>query len=163
MKQKILTSAIVLLISMQASATEYSRDSDSKVLYTSDLSTPEPKGKVGTKVDTKESLTKQERLDDAKKRQQKARSIKKHGDRNIHWRIKSGSSVVETIETWATSNGWQLQWDVEGNFITSTKAAFGGSIQNAIDQLLMGINSSNDINLKAVFYTKNRVIRVSEK
>lgn len=142
MKNTLLAVTLLAITGSQSFAENYSRDSQGKVLYTSDLS--ESKKEVG-------------------KRQENDNFINGYGNKGSHWQIKAGDLVSETVLLWAKSNGWQLQWELKKNYITQTKASFNGSIQNAVDKLLMGINVSSESKLQATFYTKNRVIRISEK
>lgn len=79
------------------------------------------------------------------------------------WLIdESDKSLKGLLEKWAKTAGWSLSWGVGNDFAISAKATLNGSLDQAVNQVLAAIQSS-DLPLVATFYEGNKVIKIATK
>ena len=162
---KIMTAASLLLFftsSVSAEVLTPSTDdvsvSDRAVRYTGQLQeSPTVLAQVAedalkAQADAKKALVEARRVAVAQK---KAAAI-----RAQVWRIKMGDDIRASIDIWAKSTNWQLEWKAKKTYISNVNASFNGSVVDAVDELLLGINLAEETNFQATAHKKNRVLRI---
>lgn len=70
-------------------------------------------------------------------------------------------TLRRVLAKWAARAGWQLSWEAAVDVPVTVSATFQGDFRKAIAQLF-GSLSASDVNIIAMLYKGNRVIRVTE-
>lgn len=79
------------------------------------------------------------------------------GQRN--WAALSGNTLKDTLEAWASTDGWTVVWDTDQNYRLRASATFHGTLIDAITKIVDSIHVSNP-ELTVTVYTGNRVVHV---
>lgn len=78
------------------------------------------------------------------------------------WAVSSSDITLRrTLAKWATRAGWQLQWDAPVDLPLTVNASFTGTFNESVKALFSSLSAS-DVNLQAMMYTGNRVLRITE-
>jgi hypothetical protein len=70
-------------------------------------------------------------------------------------------TLRRALARWSTKAEWQLHWDAAVDLPISVTATFDGDFRSAIHQLFTSLSAA-EVNLSAVLYTGNHVLRVTE-
>lgn len=82
---------------------------------------------------------------------------------SIVWTItEQDTSLQKLIQKWAHAANWEVMWNAPNDFAISAKASISGSLDNAINQVLASLQST-ETPIVATFYEGNRVIKISTK
>ncbi|RDU98742.1 toxin co-regulated pilus biosynthesis Q family protein [Trinickia dinghuensis] len=73
----------------------------------------------------------------------------------------SDSTLRHALAKWATQAGWQLVWDASVDVPVTVSATFDGDFRSAVKALFSSLSAA-DVNLSALMYTGNHVLRVTE-
>lgn len=65
------------------------------------------------------------------------------------------------LNKWASQSGWQISWEASVDLPLTVSAEFYGDFKSAVKQLFTSLSAS-DVNLNALLYTGNKVLRVTE-
>lgn len=65
------------------------------------------------------------------------------------------------LNKWAAQAGWQISWEASVDLPLTVSAEFYGDFKSAVKQLFTSLSAS-DVNLNALLYTGNKVLRVTE-
>lgn len=78
------------------------------------------------------------------------------------WTISpTDNTIRRALAKWATKAGWQLQWDAPEDVLITVNASFTGDFRTAVNGLFSSLSAS-DVNLNALLYSGNHVVRVVE-
>lgn len=78
------------------------------------------------------------------------------------WLVSPADGTIRlALNRWASQAGWQLHWEAGVDLPVTVSASFAGSFRDAV-QGLFGSLSAAEVNLTALLYNGNRVIRVVE-
>ncbi|PRP68503.1 hypothetical protein BUE93_22140 [Chromobacterium amazonense] len=78
------------------------------------------------------------------------------------WVVSPADGTIRrALNRWAAQAGWQLHWEAGVDLPVTVSAAFSGSFRDAV-QGLFGSLSAAEVNLTALLYNGNRVVRVVE-
>lgn len=78
------------------------------------------------------------------------------------WEIAASDGTLRrALGKWAVRSGWQLVWDASVDVPVTANATFIGNFNTAVTQLFQSLSAA-DVNLSAVLYSGNRVLRVTE-
>lgn len=80
-------------------------------------------------------------------------------DQTRLWAAMSGSTLKDTLETWAQAAGWKVVWDTETNYGLRASATFAGTFVTAVTDIVDTIHLNNP-ELTVTMYTGNRVVHV---
>lgn len=79
------------------------------------------------------------------------------------WLITESDTTLRTLlDKWAASAGWNLVWKLGGDFSISAKARLEGNLDQAVNQVLAAIQSS-ELPIVATFYEGNKTIKIDTK
>ena len=70
-------------------------------------------------------------------------------------------TLRRVLAKWAARAGWQLQWDAAVDLPVTVTASFDGNFRSAVKRLFLSLSAA-EVNLTALMYTGNRVLRVTE-
>lgn len=73
----------------------------------------------------------------------------------------SGSSLQETLNSWARQAGWSVDWVSESDYRLRTSVTFNGSFEDAVTRLLNGIYRQHP-EINATLNRPNKVLVVQE-
>lgn len=76
------------------------------------------------------------------------------------WLVKQGDSVMNTLLSWTSTVGWQLVWDIKGDFTFGSNSQLTGEFEDAVTDLI-GIINTDQRGLRADLYSGNKVLRIS--
>lgn len=76
-----------------------------------------------------------------------------------NWAALSGNTLKDTLEAWASTDGWTVVWDTDTNYKLRASATFRGTFIEAITKIVDSIHVSNP-ELTVTVYTGNRVVHV---
>lgn len=78
------------------------------------------------------------------------------------WIVSPADATLRRVlGKWAARAGWQLQWDAAVDVPITVTASFDGDFRSAVKRLF-GSLSASEVNLTALLYTGNNVLRVTE-
>jgi hypothetical protein len=78
------------------------------------------------------------------------------------WAISSQDATLRrALNKWVQRAGWQLVWDASVDVPINVDAKFAGDFNTAVKHLFQSLSAA-DVNLSAVLYSGNRVLRVTE-
>lgn len=78
------------------------------------------------------------------------------------WEIAASDGTLRrALGKWAVRSGWQLVWDASVDVPVTANATFTGNFNTVVTQLFRSLSAA-DVNLSAVLYSGNRVLRVTE-
>lgn len=73
----------------------------------------------------------------------------------------SDGTLRRVLSKWAARAGWQIHWEAAVDLPVTVGASFEGDFRSAIKGLFSSLSAS-EVNLSALLYTGNRVLRVTE-
>lgn len=73
----------------------------------------------------------------------------------------SDGTLRRVLAKWAARAGWQIHWEASVDLPVTVTASFEGDFRSAVKGLFSSLSAS-EVNLSALLYTGNRVIRVTE-
>lgn len=83
--------------------------------------------------------------------------------RATQWTVTSFDTTLRTLLTrWAGKAGWSVVWDADIDLPITTSAEFSGSFEQAVKDLLGGVDSDFS-RLSVTLYGQNRVVRVEQR
>lgn len=78
------------------------------------------------------------------------------------WVVSANDATLRRALTkWVGRAGWQLVWDASVDVPINVDAKFTGDFNTAVKNLFQSLSAA-DVNLSAVLYSGNRVLRVTE-
>lgn len=78
------------------------------------------------------------------------------------WVVSANDSTLRrALSKWVQRAGWQLVWDASVDVPINVDAKFTGDFNTAVKRLFQSLSAA-DVNLSAVLYSGNRVLRVTE-
>lgn len=78
------------------------------------------------------------------------------------WSISpSDGTLRQALSKWASRAGWQLFWEAPVDLPVSVTASFEGDFGTAVKAVFSSLSAS-DVNLTALMYKGNQVLRVTE-
>jgi len=78
------------------------------------------------------------------------------------WAISANDATLRrALNKWVQRAGWQLVWDASVDVPINVDAKFTGDFNTAVKHLFQSLSAA-DVNLSAVLYSGNRVLRVTE-
>ena len=78
------------------------------------------------------------------------------------WTVSPNDATLRrALNKWAQRAGWQLVWEASVDVPISVNASFTGDFNTAVKGLFQSLSAA-DVNLSAVLYSGNRVLRVTE-
>lgn len=78
------------------------------------------------------------------------------------WIVSPSDGTMRVVlSRWANTAGWQLVWDANVDVPLSVSADFQGEFRDAVKALFHSLTAA-DVNLNAMLYNGNRVLRVTE-
>lgn len=78
------------------------------------------------------------------------------------WVVSANDATLRRALTkWVQRAGWQLVWDASVDVPINVDAKFTGDFNTAVKSLFQSLSAA-DVNLSAVLYSGNRVLRVTE-
>ncbi|MGN5477577.1 toxin co-regulated pilus biosynthesis Q family protein [Cupriavidus basilensis] len=76
------------------------------------------------------------------------------------WEVRASDLTLrQSLMRWAKDAGWQVSWEAKYDFPVQLEAAFGGTFENAVEQLTASLRTS-EFPLLGCMYEGNRVVRV---
>jgi len=79
------------------------------------------------------------------------------------WKVSDRDKTLRrTLARWAGSAGWQLVWDLDIDYPIRAGGAVRGSFEQAMQSVLESMRDA-DVPLQAIFYQKNKVVRIVAK
>lgn len=73
----------------------------------------------------------------------------------------SDGTLRRVLAKWAARAGWQIHWEAPVDLPVTVTASFDGDFRSAVKGLFSSLSAS-EVNLSALLYTGNRVLRVTE-
>lgn len=78
------------------------------------------------------------------------------------WAVSPQDATLRrALNKWVQRAGWQLVWDASVDVPINVDAKFTGDFNTAVKRLFQSLSAA-DVNLSAVLYSGNRVLRVTE-
>ena len=78
------------------------------------------------------------------------------------WSISSSDGTLrQALSKWAARAGWQLLWEAPVDLPVTVTASFEGDFGTAVKAVFSSLSAS-DVNLTALMYKGNQVLRVTE-
>ncbi len=75
------------------------------------------------------------------------------------WTANEGSTLSDTLATWAQRAKWKLIWETDSDFRLAANGDFEGSFEDAAQKLIEAFGRTRP-RLRATFYGGNAVLRV---
>ncbi|MDE0111014.1 MAG: toxin co-regulated pilus biosynthesis Q family protein [Albidovulum sp.] len=82
------------------------------------------------------------------------------GAQMLGWAVLEGSSLRLSLEGWSDAAGWTLVWDSPADYRLGASAAFSGSFENAVSNLLNAIYPTAP-EIVATLYRGNYVLHIA--
>jgi len=78
------------------------------------------------------------------------------------WLVSPGDATLRRVlAKWAARAGWQLVWEASVDVPVTVSASFDGDFRSAVKRLFLSLSAA-DVNLNALMYAGNHVLRVTE-
>ncbi|CAJ0808602.1 toxin co-regulated pilus biosynthesis Q family protein [Ralstonia thomasii] len=78
------------------------------------------------------------------------------------WSISSSDGTLrQALSKWASRVGWQVIWEAPVDIPVTATASFEGDFKTAVRAVFSSLSAA-DVNLAALMYTGNQVLRVTE-
>jgi hypothetical protein len=78
------------------------------------------------------------------------------------WFASSGHTLRQIMTEWASSDGWDLHWDMDTDFVIGGQASFRNNLAGALNELVMAVPEASRL-VMVEMYAGNRVVRVTTR